>query len=384
MILFWQEEFIVSSPFLNGFLIVTILVISFGASLHSVRAQEIVLSDWTSPTLSNLFSVYMVNASDGWAVGEHGTIIHWDGTQWTNVTSPTTLALFSVSMTSADNGWAVGQNGTIIRWNGIAWQNFSSPTQLNLYSVCMLNASDGWAVGHDGTVIHWNGTEWMNFPSNTNYTLYSVSMADANDGWAMGYDWIHWNGTSWKEDSDAVMIPNVNSVYMVNSNNAWAAGELGSIWHWNGTQWSLNANVSGPMYVFDSVFMTSATDGWAVGWWGTLIPQNATTVTLHWDGTQWTYVGGPLLIGLNSVYMVSSNDGWAVGAQGTIIHWTGSEWVPEFSTTNYALLMVAFTLTAILLKKVHLLKSQKPKVPTSKILNIFERHRTLCNSSVQI
>jgi photosystem II stability/assembly factor-like uncharacterized protein len=35
--------------------------------------------EWTSPTTSNLNSVYMLNATEGWAVGDRGTIIHWDG-----------------------------------------------------------------------------------------------------------------------------------------------------------------------------------------------------------------------------------------------------------------------------------------------------------------
>jgi len=102
-------------------LTVTILLTSICVNLPLAKAGEIVFSEWTSPTLSNLFSVYMVNTTDGWAVGESGTTIHWDGTQWTNVTSPTTYVLYSISMVNSNDGWAVGELGTIIRWDGVRW-----------------------------------------------------------------------------------------------------------------------------------------------------------------------------------------------------------------------------------------------------------------------
>jgi hypothetical protein len=103
----------------------------------------------------------MVSADDGWAVGWHGTIIHWNGTDWSTVTSPTTVNLYSVFMVSASDGWAVGSAGTIIRWDGASWTNVTSPTTLGLFSVFMVSASDGWAVGVFGTIIRWTGTVWV-------------------------------------------------------------------------------------------------------------------------------------------------------------------------------------------------------------------------------
>jgi len=108
----------------------------------------------------------MVSASDGWAVGRNGTIVRWDGTDWSTVTSPTTAVLHSVFMVSASDGWAVGTYGTIIRWNGVAWSTVTSPTTQHLYSVYMVSAVDGWAVGWGGTIIRWTGTLWIpEFPS---------------------------------------------------------------------------------------------------------------------------------------------------------------------------------------------------------------------------
>ena len=237
----------------------------------------------------------------------------------------------------------------LVKAKETAMSYWTSPTLANLFSVYMVNASDGWAVGGNGAIIHWDGTEWMNFPSPTNSSLISISMVNADDGWAMGFDWLHWNGTSWNEFPGAVAIPNINSVYMVDSNNGWAVGALGSIWHWDGTQW--NEVESSPMYVFFAVFMNSANDGWAVGEWGTLVPPNASTVALHWNGTQWTDVGGPTKSPLNSVYMVGPNDGWAVGNGGTIIRWNGVQWIPEYSETIQIMLVLSSMLIVVILTK---------------------------------
>ena len=56
----------------------------------------------------------MVSADDGWAVGDHGTMLHWDGNAWTRVVAPTTSPLHDVSMISATDGWAVGGSATIL------------------------------------------------------------------------------------------------------------------------------------------------------------------------------------------------------------------------------------------------------------------------------
>ncbi|MBU1487256.1 gliding motility-associated C-terminal domain-containing protein, partial [bacterium] len=71
-----------------------------------------------TPTSSDLGSVSMVSATDGWAVGFWGTILHYDGTSWSELSSLTSNLLLSVSMVSATDGWAVGTGSTILRFVG--------------------------------------------------------------------------------------------------------------------------------------------------------------------------------------------------------------------------------------------------------------------------
>jgi len=94
----------------------------------------------------------MVSASDGWAVGDSGTIIRWNGTGWNNVSSPIPVGkhLFSVDMVSSTEGWAVGSDGCIIHWDGTRWSNVTSPTGAWLMCIDMVSSTNGWIVGADG------------------------------------------------------------------------------------------------------------------------------------------------------------------------------------------------------------------------------------------
>ena len=66
---------------------------------------------------------------------------------WQIVTSPTTKELYSLFMISSSEGWAVGLNGVILHYSGGSWSLYTSPTTNSLYSVHMLSSFDGWAMG---------------------------------------------------------------------------------------------------------------------------------------------------------------------------------------------------------------------------------------------
>ena len=69
----------------------------------------------------------------GLGVGDSGTAIYWDGTQWRQVLTPftgsATVNLNSVSCLSADRCLAVGVNSgdaVLIQWDGTSWVDRSS------------------------------------------------------------------------------------------------------------------------------------------------------------------------------------------------------------------------------------------------------------------
>jgi hypothetical protein len=62
----------------------------------------------------NLRGVWGSSANDIWAVGEGGTIVHFNGGAWSLVASPITEHLSAIWGTSADDVWVVGDKGTIV------------------------------------------------------------------------------------------------------------------------------------------------------------------------------------------------------------------------------------------------------------------------------
>ena len=143
-----------------------VMMLSLCIGVPTASAGDVVPLNWTSPTTNDLYDVFMVSASDGWAVGYGGTMLRWNGTDWSTVTSPTTTTIYSIFVVSADDVWIVGSGGMTIHWNGAYWSTVASPTAENLWSVHIVSSSDGWAVGEAGTIIQWTGTEWIpEFPA---------------------------------------------------------------------------------------------------------------------------------------------------------------------------------------------------------------------------
>ena len=106
----------------------------------------------------------MLSPTDGWAVGDGGTIIQLQGAgQWTVVGSPTSADLRSVSLLDSTHGWIVGTAGTILHYDGTIWSPAAAFTSSNLNSVAEVNSQEAWAVGDSGTMIEWTGVTWNPF-----------------------------------------------------------------------------------------------------------------------------------------------------------------------------------------------------------------------------
>ncbi len=71
--------------------------------------------------VDNVTSVWGSSPTDAWAVGDQGTITHWNGKLWTVTSSGTMLNLRGIGGLDQGNAWAVGDNGTILQWDGSTW-----------------------------------------------------------------------------------------------------------------------------------------------------------------------------------------------------------------------------------------------------------------------
>ncbi|OGT60118.1 MAG: hypothetical protein A3E85_03430 [Gammaproteobacteria bacterium RIFCSPHIGHO2_12_FULL_45_12] len=175
------------------------------------------LSPSTSPSVpadnrnnANLNAVHVIDtvgtgtANIGFAVGDNGSILKYNGSNWVTDSSPTTRNLTGIDTVSTSEAWAVGVNGTIIRWNGSSWSNVSSPTNTKLNAIAMLDTNQdgladvGWAVGNSSQILFYNGISWSN-ANDGNQHLFGISIINPNDAWAVGANGTvyHWNGNDW-------------------------------------------------------------------------------------------------------------------------------------------------------------------------------------------
>ena len=160
----------------------------------------------------------MVDASDGWAVGFNGAILHYSSGSWALVPSPTSNNLRSIFMLSSSDGWAAGDGGTILRDQGGLWVNYPSPTTSQLNSLYLSDASHGWAVGASGTILHFDGSVWTTVPDSATNNLNSVTQMNSQQAWAVGDSAtiLQWTGFSWNQYTPAPPLsdsPSLNSIY---------------------------------------------------------------------------------------------------------------------------------------------------------------------------
>ena len=87
-------------------------------------------------------ALWSATASDQWAVGDQGLIMHWDGTSWAGMPSGLAIGLHGVWGSSPDNLWVVGENGAVLHFTGTAWQSLSSGTDHWLHGVWGSSQSD--------------------------------------------------------------------------------------------------------------------------------------------------------------------------------------------------------------------------------------------------
>jgi hypothetical protein len=166
-------------------------------------------STWTNASSSytsarqDLNAVWGTASSNVIAVGDGGTILRYDGSNWGTMTSGTTRDLFGVWGTAANDVYAVGSNGTILHYNGTSWSSQTSGITQTIYGVWGSAANDIFAVGAGGTILHSNGITWTAMASNSTRDLYGAWGTSSTNVYAVGMKTsktttiLHWDGTEW-------------------------------------------------------------------------------------------------------------------------------------------------------------------------------------------
>ncbi len=152
---------------------------------------------WQMPQpAGDLTDVTFASASDVWAVGLGGTIIHSGdaGATWTGQQSGTPADLFSVSFGDDQHGWTCGSTATgasivlATSDGGTTWVD-RTPGGLTrtLTNLSFVDASHGWAGTTSGFVMRTSdgGATWTSSRVGTSKGALTLDFVDATHGWAM-------------------------------------------------------------------------------------------------------------------------------------------------------------------------------------------------------
>ncbi|HTN91600.1 MAG TPA: DUF4215 domain-containing protein, partial [Sorangium sp.] len=153
------------------------------------RRQEPV----TSETLTD---VWGSGPQDVFAVGQNGTISHYNGHDWQAMTPPLQETYLGVWGSGPQNVIAVGQSGTILHYHDQYWHPMDSTTSATLSDVWGNGLQDVFAVGAGGTILHYDGQDWQAMTSPTSEGLSGVWGSGPQDVFAVGSSGtiLHYDG----------------------------------------------------------------------------------------------------------------------------------------------------------------------------------------------
>jgi len=244
--------------------------------------------NWVVPSVTgeNLNAVHAISANDVWVVGEHGTILHWNGSSFSRVNSGTIVGLNDVFATSASDVWVAGDSTVVLH----------------------LASDGGWArlAGDAGTGDF--TSIWGTSPAN-------MYLAKSN-----GQSVWRWNGSTWS--STAMASGNVSKISGTSATNIWAAGS--EVYAFNGLDWvnrtPINVGTS-HSYFTHGLSVQSASEVWVSSEYSSSSPTNNFPV-YRFDGGSWadTRVGSTFETSTGALWGSSGGDMWAVphypGAKG--------------------------------------------------------------------
>ncbi|MCG8557287.1 MAG: hypothetical protein MJD61_18665 [Proteobacteria bacterium] len=289
------------------------------------------------PQGHDLLGVWARSASDIWAVGEHGLLMHFDGSEWRNEPGLSEESLNSV-WGAGNTVWAVGDRGVVLVHDGSGWSEVipsdggsattgaPDPPRDDLHAV-RARAGDVWIAGEAGLLWHFDGSRWNREALGTSNALRAVWAASGSDSvWIAGDQGtlLHFDGTEWTHE-DPGTSRDLLAIDGLNERDLWVVGERGTALHFDGRQWE--ASETGFSGHLTAVVADSTAPGARPGAAGA--PDASTSAA----GTG----GGGMDAGTDAGAAGSGGDpiwrAWAFGDDGSAWRY-GQRWTPVASGTR--------------------------------------------------
>jgi len=285
--------------------------------------------DWSERTSLN--GAWGSGPNDIFVVGGGGTVIHFDGAAWSLMDSGTSESLKRVWGRGINDVYAVGTNGTLLHYDGTSWSRGELPISATLWSVWGASPNDLYAVGDSGTFLHYDGSAWsaVRVPLKSEIAFYGVWGLAADDIYAVGEKAtiLHYDGSNWSIADQGQTAGYLQGLWGTGANDVYASGSGGVLRHYDGSGWSDVS--SGTTQDLFAIWGSGSDDLFALG--------PSTVVHFGQSGPTLTQVDSGTPEELYSAWGTSMSDVTAVGGEGTIQHFDGSSWTGMKSPTREAL-----------------------------------------------
>ena len=314
---------------------------TIGTVAAGEAAQNVVLlpdtASLTAGTYTGYVEVYAYGAYDNTAIIDvsltlttpapgpsptPGPGTSWKGNfnrTWTVAAQTNGTALNGIWGSSDTDIFAVGDSGTILHYNGLDWDEEILPTTLNINGVWGTSASNVYAVGESGLLLHYNGTRWTDADATFSGTLQGVWCGNDSSCITSGQDITLLAGTTadapWQLVYSREHFGSLRGIWGVSESDIYAVGDFGTLLHYNGMQWTVvDLGTSEGLY---DVWGSGSGDVYVVGRSGSIF---------HYDGDSWASMPSETVNTLAGVWGNSADEVYAVGEDGTILLKTGTAW----------------------------------------------------------
>lgn len=338
----------------------------------AVEATATAVAFSKSVKSADLHGVFMLSASEGWAVGRLAgdigcAILQYKDGVWQSIRLPANVCstgstLSDVQMISQNEGWAVGYkreseqvvSPIILHYLNGAWQTVPSPTDVDMSNLSMVSKDEGWAVGlkrdwskggkTTSVIQHYRNGKWEVENVFNDLDINDIFMLSPDEGWAVGaydspnekYDIaLRYNKGKWELKRLSGARIYLTALHMTSPSDGWAVGLFGVRRYRNGDWENVDLRL-GPLY---DIHMPTSTEGWAVG------RDQGSSYLARYSNGKWERVPTPDNAAILGIFMLSPSEGWAVGERGVILYYRNGAWTrknideqaaPDTITTHIA------------------------------------------------
>jgi hypothetical protein len=140
---------------------------------------------YRSPNLAGATAVWGSSASDVWAADMDGSILHFDGTAWTQVYQVAGAVFYGIDGSGPNDVWAVGPRH-LLHFDGQSWTQEADGAGMALNDVWVAAPNDVWLVGDTGRILRGGTNGFTAVESGRTESLFTIWGSSPTDIWAGG------------------------------------------------------------------------------------------------------------------------------------------------------------------------------------------------------